>query len=474
MLLSGILTIVTTGNSLTNRWTLTFPLLPLLVWQGLRRVLPPPPVRRTTTSTKRRGWLTYAHGLLTLSSVLCILTATALCLLFPAVELPPVQGPYHVGKVDLFLPLLNTENANTTVAVRLLYPTRSTPRAVPYLTPATARDYCAHSMKFGAPPPLRGLGWMLHTWRLTERWECDYLDAPLLPAYNDDDDDEAWSADASLLLPVVVYSHGLGGHADIYSYQTHSLAAHGHVVVVLTHTDGSSPIVTQADGSRIAYDYEPQKVERGVGGYRAYMEIRRQRTEIRVQEVVAATEALHRWHQYGMEDNSGVVLPSSPVSSSPRQLVALQGRLDLNRTTWMGHSFGGATVITAAHRRPDLVQTVVLHEPVFDWACPLTTSSFFAQDRIAGLDYADHYHPARFNNETEDDAIHHHANMFLLFSHEWKRKGWALIPLLEEMQEKKRLGTNHTTIRIEHVPEMHHNEFSDTSMLTPTWYVRRS
>jgi platelet-activating factor acetylhydrolase len=446
ILLSGILTIVTTGN-LTNRWTLTLPLLPLLVLQGVRRLLP----------RRGRRWLQYTHGLLTFLSVFCILAAAGLCVFFPAVELPPVKGPHNVGKVDLFLPLhsstgSNNNHTSAAVWVRLLYPTLATPRSLPYLTPSTALEFCHHSMKFGAPPPLRSFSWMLHTWRLTERLECE--DAPLVPSSMFDND--AWGNAEP--LPVVVYSHGLGGHADIYSYQTHSLAAHGHVVLVLTHADGSSPVVTQVDGSRIPYDYEPQRVERE-GGYRDYMEIRRQRTEIRVQEVVAATEALRRWNEHGMEG----------VPSHVSDRLALQGRLDVNHTTWMGHSFGGATVLTAAHRRPDLVHTVVAHEPVFDWACPLTTSSFFAQDRIAGLKNADHYHPARFNNETEDDAIHSHANMFFLFSHEWKRKGWALIPLMEEMQEKKRLGTNQTTIRIEHVPEMHHNEFSDTSMLTPIW-----
>ena len=46
------------------------------------------------------------------------------------------------------------------------------------------------------------------------------------------------------------------------------------------------------------------------------------------------------------------------------------------------------------------------------------------------------------------------------------------IPLLQEMQEHGRLGSNKTLFRFDFVPEINHNEFSDTGMLTPTWLAR--
>ena len=56
-------------------------------------------------------------------------------------------------------------------------------------------------------------------------------------------------------LPLVVYSHGLGGTAITYTYQTQHLAAQGNVVLVLDHTDGSAPVVQKHDGTKHTYDH---------------------------------------------------------------------------------------------------------------------------------------------------------------------------------------------------------------------------
>ena len=72
----------------------------------------------------------------------------------------------------------------------------------------------------------------------------------------------------------------------------------------------------------------------------------------------------------------------------------------------------------------------------------------------------------------DDDSIHHSAHVLLLFSHEWTRNEWAMIPLIREMQQQGRLGSNTTHIAFDYITDMHHNEFSDTSMLTPTWLAR--
>ena len=200
ILCACIVAIYTAGN-LTNRWTLTLPMGPFLVLQGLRRLIP------SDDDKKTKSLFYYIRGFLTLLSWMCILAAIVLCLLFPAVELPPINGPYFVGKVDLFLPVnsLNLDSSNAAhqspaVWVRVLYPTFEPPVATPYLTPVTALDYCRHSMTMGAPPPLKALDWILHTWRLTNRWERE--GAALIHANSNDDSNES-------LLPVVVYSPAL-------------------------------------------------------------------------------------------------------------------------------------------------------------------------------------------------------------------------------------------------------------------------
>lgn len=455
ILCACIVAIYTAGN-LTNRWTLTLPMGPFLVLQGLRRLIP-----SDDNDKKTKSLLCYLRGFLTLLSWMCILAAIALCLLFPAVELPPVNGPYFVGKVDLFLPVnnlkLDSSNAahqSPAVWVRVLYPTLEPPVATPYLTPVTALDYCRHSMTMGAPPPLKALDWILHTWRLTNRWERE--GAALMDARSNNDSNKS-------LLPVVVYSHGLGGHADIYSFQTHSLAAAGNVVVSITHTDGSSPVVHQPNGGRLEFDYTPLELERTAGYNHQVIAMRRNQTEWRVQEVLAATHALRRWNDFDIHDD----LPGAAAQ------LSFKGRLNLQQVTWMGHSFGGATVLTAAHRHADLVHTVVAHEPALDWAHPSTLASLFAQPRIANLTLASTYNYNLWGSPSpDDDSLHQAANIMLLFSHQWVQKGWASTPLIQEMQQHGRLGSNQTRFHFDYVPDMHHNEFSDTGMLTPTWLAR--
>lgn len=100
---------------------------------------------------------------------------------------------------------------------------------------------------------------------------------------------------------LVVHSHGLGGHASIYSYQTLSLASHGHVVAVLTHQDGSAALVEKADGSVQGHDFEILELW-NKGEEVAYARERRNRNQLRVQELVAVTKALHKWHDGVLED----------------------------------------------------------------------------------------------------------------------------------------------------------------------------
>lgn len=450
ILASCLVTIVSAGN-LTNRWTLTLPMVPFIVLQGMRRLLP-----------RHKSWLRYLHVLVTLLSLCCILLGAMLCVLFPAVELPPIEGPYNVGKVDLFLPMdaattaasateIGTTGSTSAVWVRLLYPTMDTPQARKYLTPSTAVEYCHHSMRFGAPPPLKDFGWMLHTWRLAGRLEAE----------------GASLAETPEPLPTIVYSHGLGGHADIYSFQTHSLAAHGNVVLVISHADGTSPAISLPDGTMREYDYTPQDLERTQGYIPRVIELRRNQTELRVQELVAATQALQRWNEQDVQAD----LPSSTTTSTLNAL-SLKGRLDLEKLAWAGHSFGGATVLTAAHRHPELVSTVVAHEPALDWAHPSAVASLFAKQRVDNLTLASTYNEKMYGEPSEDESLHHSADTLLLFSQEWVNKKWAHTPLLQEMQEHNRLGSEKTTFTYDFIPHAHHNEFSDTSMITPLWLAR--
>lgn len=222
-------TLATAG--MTCRWTLTFPMVPVVVLQSLRRV-----------NACSGPWAT---KLITVLTTLFILLAALLSILFPAVQLPEVKGEYHVGMVKLHLPVnISTDHDESEdilpdefVSVQIYYPTKEKPKSLPYLDPDIALDYCKETIAFGAPPPLKEFGFLLHILRLVQMPVA--LNAKPL------DDGK---------LPIIVYSHGLGGTAITYTYQTQHLAAQGHVVMVLNHTDGSAPIVQKHDGTRRSYD----------------------------------------------------------------------------------------------------------------------------------------------------------------------------------------------------------------------------
>jgi len=438
LLLSCFLTISTAG--FTSRWTLTLPMAPLLILQGLRRM---PAVK-----LKPGTWLARGIGGL---SVMCILMGAALSVLFPAVELPPIQGPYNVGVVDFFMPVEMSKTNGTCdsyshVSVRMLYPTLEEPEPFPYLDPEIADEYCRQSMKFGAPAPLKKFGWMLHTWRLTGLRAK--RNAQLVPGNEKH--------------PLVVFSHGLGGIANIYAYQTMALAAHGSVVLVVNHLDGSAPVVQRLNGTVATFDHELPKLWHD-GKYVEYVRARRGCTNHRVEEFLAATEAVHHLNDHDLMELH-------------RLGVSFRGRLQTNHTFFMGHSFGAATALTAAKRRPDLVRSVIAHEPANDWIPDDTRRSLFAEERLQGLNHTYSGGTGGFENDSRNhskiDSSIHDIDMLLLFSHEWMEKQWSGCHVLEAMHRHGRLGPKGGPSALAVIGQAHHTEFSDTCMLTPLWLAR--
>jgi len=443
LIASLVLTVATAGN-LTNRWPLTFPMVPLFLLQSLRRF------RVVETS---RSW---SFWIIRILSALCIVMAIKLSILFPAVELPPIEGPYHVGTIDLHIPTTIQGAAAATadfpfshLPVRILYPTLEEPSWTPYLSPETALEYCRETMQFGAPEPLRDFGWMLHTWRLTGIQAKK--NAKLSPT-NDkskENDDESKTK-----FPIVIYSHGLGGNADIYSYQTLSLAAKGNVVVVMNHLDGTGPIVKTKCGQEVTFDHGISKMD-----YKEGDVIRRNQTNVRAHEVVRATEAVLDMNQ---KDTPELIDAG----------VSFQGRLLVDHVTVMGHSFGGVTAFTAAHRRPDLFQALVAHEPATNWMTDEARRAFFAKNRLEGLNLDDEMYSRFLDGENEDiqeDDFFPELDYLILFSHEWREKKWGRCDIFEKMHEGGRLGPKDGVSHFSFIGEAHHNEFSDTCMLTPMW-----
>ncbi len=274
--------------------------------------------------------------------------------LFPPLKLPRPTGPYSVGVIDTFLPKTTKcdldskrfKNRETHVAVRILYPADASkhigPRSIAYQPLGSL--VCDEFMRFGAPGPLKSAGFLLQYWLL--------IRLPFLP--------NAPVAEAKMPFPVTVYSHGLGGSVSLYSVQAGNLASNGHVVIMVQHADGSAPLTRLLDGTILGHEksiYDLRvDTDRGEDwDTPAYVKARRDQIEIRVHEVIEASR-------------NATVLNAGKETDETSFPVNFKGRLDLaSGVNLVGHSFGGATVLGAAGREPDLFRAVSAHDPAIDW-----------------------------------------------------------------------------------------------------------
>jgi len=442
-------------------------MVPLWILHGLQRLLLLRPDQATSSRLTRWAF----RGCKALSFLL-ILTGAALSVLFPAVRLPKAEGLYNVGVLDFYVPVHDATSGTRYVPARLWYPTRETPalgiQPFPYLDPKTAADYCRHSMKFGAPPPLQSFGWILHTWRLTT--------LPVVEA-------AALAEDLSE-MPLVVYSHGLGGALQVYSYQAMELASHGSVVLSLSHTDGSAPAVSQPGSEKpLEYDHDIKKLW-DAGKKEEYVRLRRSKTNHRVQEFLAVTEFVRELvvDTDTNENNDGgesTTCKSDDMNNvrTADKLRSLLQKVRMDHTFFMGHSFGGSTALTASVRRPDWVKAVIAHEPATDWIPDDARRSLFALERLKGLNHTydggtgGYYEPTAKEDAMFANSIHD-LDLLVMHSNEWIDGDVGMSLLLQEMYQQNRLGKNPTVSRHHVVFDSRHNEFSDTSMMTPLWLAR--
>jgi platelet-activating factor acetylhydrolase len=367
------------------------------------------------------------------------------------VELPSVDGPYNVGVLDFYLPVQDQlsddkrGHDNTPfsphISVRLLYPTLDKPNGIPYLNPLVAKEYCRELMRFGAPLPLKKHDWFLHTWRLMRlrvRSRAQLIEQPEK-------------------LPLVFFSHGLGGTSEIYSYQTMALASNGHLVVSINHEDGSAPAVKKYNGSLLTYNHDLAASWMN-NDHGAYVRKRRAQTDHRATEFISAVEA---FLQLNDQDNNDLSQAG----------IALRNRLDKEQCTFMGHSFGGATALVAANRRTDLVKRVIAHEPAIDWMTDDARRSLFAEYVIKDLShsYVGGTGGYETSHDEEDGPSVHDLDLLLLYSNEWVDKRWGESHIVADVFRSGRLGQRGGASRFEMIQDSHHMEFSDVSLITPPW-----
>jgi alpha/beta superfamily hydrolase len=98
--------------------------------------------------------------------------------------------------------------------------------------------------------------------------------------------------------------------------------------------------------------------------------------------------------------------------------VSFVQKLNIKDVTFMGHSFGGSTALTAAHRRPHMPLCVVAHEPAVDWMPSDSSQALFLKGQIIGNESGEEKKDNTMKQKGHPQSIHD-VNMLFLYSHEW-------------------------------------------------------
>lgn len=143
---------------------------------------------------------------------------------------------------------------------------------------------------------------------------------------------------AQKLLPVVIFSHGLGGNADIYSKFCSDLASHGYIVIALEHEDGSGSFAYDLKNSKKLFYIPPpagMKYKRN-----NVVDFRKPFLQKRVEEIKGVIEFI-RAHKKQQNTEHFKICPELEHK--------LFTAMNLEEMYIAGHSFGGATAVSIVH-----------------------------------------------------------------------------------------------------------------------------
>lgn len=429
--LAVLSTILTVG--LTQRWTISIPMIPLVLIQFTRYFV----------------FINWFSSTVKWVSILLLLKALILSLLYPALEISSPRGKYHVGIVDIHLPVANFECSH--VSVRILYPcNEARKKSFRYLQKDTADDICKQMMMVGAPGPLKRFVWMLDQWKLS-RIHATRNGSVLKPEEKKD----GW--------PVAIFSHGLLGGAFLYSYQTLSLASNGMIVLSVNHSDGSAIGLKTKDGMFQAYDSAISELNRDET-LEEYVKVRRNQADYRSNEIIAALDAF-----LNLNKNNSFELESVGVS--------LVGLLNTNDITAVGHSFGGATALTMTARNPERIKACIALDPAVDWIPDVERRVLLSEERLKDSNLCYNGGTGGFSSDAKLDLDQkserlHSVDLFFLYSDEWMKKKWGASHFIFDMFKRGKLGSSYGNSDCSFIYSSNHSEFSDVCMKTPLWLGR--
>lgn len=330
----------------------------------------------------------------------------------PVPSFPDTTGRFTVGTTDIELPVSSLPKtveppANLsipTVAYRLFYPCAPpNPSAPPsyWIQKPQRETVSAYARFLGASSSLASFfSWfpqLLYRTQLPAHRDAPLASPPLRTEKPSSTPGGRW--------PVLIFSHGLGGSRNAYSYICSSLASHGIVVVAVDHRDGSqaisyvrTPHFNGGGGATIEkIPYRPIPHTDSPETFHA----RDEQLGIRIWEISMILESLV------LLDNPGPRPPHDlhTHKSDPNILHYFQDKLHVHvpgAVIFAGHSFGAATtvqLIKSAHfhptittplfkptsapsssppKRPAILNQIKPYTPTIlldPWALPLTSAS---------------------------------------------------------------------------------------------------
>lgn len=254
--------------------------------------------------------------------------------IFPSIfpSLPKYPGPYQVGSIDVEIPISDTRNFEVTetsvetVLVRLFYPADSTaglskgtaPSWLPQPNMEYAKGYAAFLKQPILPMSLAISLAMYNT--IIPATE----NAPPITPHD-------------TRLPVMIFSHGLGGSRNAYSQWCGSIASHGVLVAAIEHRDGSAPISIVRSGSKDQFSVPYRRITEYNDETKVYRTSQLAQRTFEVSKLVALLRDI----------NHGKIVDVPEKKKA--MLDKFTGILNTKKGQFImaGHSFGAATTVAA-------------------------------------------------------------------------------------------------------------------------------
>eukprot|EP00189_Rhodosorus_marinus_P002708 CAMPEP_0113966056 /NCGR_PEP_ID=MMETSP0011_2-20120614/8108_1 /TAXON_ID=101924 /ORGANISM="Rhodosorus marinus" /LENGTH=393 /DNA_ID=CAMNT_0000978677 /DNA_START=219 /DNA_END=1400 /DNA_ORIENTATION=- /assembly_acc=CAM_ASM_000156 len=263
-------------------------------------------------------------------------------------SLSPMSGGYRVGVLDLETPRAKERSA---FLARVFYPTDG---------------------EAGKPVQWNPEGGVLAKYLGTTfsglpKWACAVLGWILAQTYGKTVVPDTYYAPrigkSERKFPTVVFCHGLYGDRRAYTALCRSIASDGNVVFALEHRDGSAPstqVTDEITGEKTQLEF--RRLPKGSSTDFAH-EFRSQMLSVRLKEVEAVAE-------YVKELANGVEpLNLLDLEGKYRELLSsFAGKIDPNKLSVVGHSFGGTTALLSCINHPKRYSGCVLQDP---WMFPL-------------------------------------------------------------------------------------------------------